>query len=433
MKKSVLALSVISALFLAGCSSDDDSSSPEPVESARNVTVDVRSIYGELSTTPMSINSEEDIGPIADCNLAISKTSPSDESGSVPFDLQYCNDGYTLTIVHEGGTIIKEDVTLDQTHVVGNVTGEVTFTVTHPELDGVTDAHYYTLSGTATIDASEIKVDLITKNEDWSLVTVSDNSDISATRLNNLNMISHDSILINKVTRSDYVMYTKELESFLEVESNKHSNFGSTYIETLTDTHSHLTLTINEEGSVIVDPGFEADPINVIPSEPVINLDRVHKAEVKQVDMISGAVTLKPMDSEGNKNNEAKVNNGGHNGVALENMNMEFSWSAEIEDAYHNPYVSVYVSGKYPDNDEGKAVKNISIYGNNKETVTIHFEDETQLSNVNISELGHLVTSTFADWGHIGNYYIRLNDDNYNNGVAITVTEYNFSEIVPAL
>ncbi|WP_285163330.1 hypothetical protein [Shewanella goraebulensis] len=451
MKKSVLALSVISALFLAGCSSDDDNEvvTPEPVEKSRDVTVEVSSIYGELSTTPMSTYSEDGTGSIAECKLAISKTSPSEDSASVPFDLQYCNDGYTLTIEHDGETITRTGISLTEKVTAGNVTGAVTFTLTHPELESIEDSYYYTLSGSATVDASEVDVKLIATNENWSLVTVSNNSDISEARLNTISMISHDSMSRNTITRTDFIMYTKESESFLEVESKKHSSYGSTYVETQTNKHHHLPLVINEDGSVIINPGFGGDPIKVTPASPVMEDSAllVNGLSNYTVDSLSGAVTYtidapNARDVEPYSYTQISIADSKN---TIADYSIEFdALTTRLDETTAFPTLSIYVTDNPGSGNNGdlKQNTNLKFYGVRNESgnmlVRAYKHDGIQWNGKvddnnsplyePISEYNTWhVSSTWGEDATQGNFYIRYNDDSENTGATVVITEHEFS------
>ena len=449
MKKSVLALSVISALFLAGCSSDDDEVvTPDPVEKSRDVTVEVSSIYGELSTTPMSTYSEDGTGSIATCNLATSKTSPTSDE-DVPFDLQYCNDGYTLTIEHDGETITRKGISLSEKVTAGNVTGTVTFTLTHPELESAEDSYYYTLSGSATVDASEVDVKLIATNENWSLVTVSNNSDISEARLNTISMISHDSMSRNTITRTDFIMYTKESESFLEVESEKHSSYGSTYVETKTNKHHHLPLVINEDGSVIINPGFGGDPIKVTPATPVMedNALLVNGLSNYAVDSLSGAVTYTidaPNDRDVEPYSYTQVSIADSKKTIADYF-IEFdALTTRLDETTAFPTLSIYVINDSGNGNNGnlKQNTNLKFYGDRNESGDMLVRAYTHNGTMwegkvdndgsplyePISEYNTWhVSSTWGEDLTQGNFYIRYNDESANTGATVVITEHEFS------
>ncbi|QIZ77661.1 hypothetical protein [Ferrimonas lipolytica] len=435
MKYSKIALVIATTLVISACDDSDSGSSTY----TRNVSVDVSSIYGELTTTPMVISSEEGVEPISDCTLDISKTTPSEASDAVPFDLRYCNDGYTLTIEHNGESLVHKDITLTETVQSGNVTGPVTFTLSHPELEGVDEAPYYTLSGSAFIGAEDASVELIAKNEDWALVTVVDNEDVSEARLNNINMTSQESKTLNKVNRNDFVMYTKESESFLEVESEKHGHYGASSISTASDTHSHVPIIINEDGSVIVKPGFRNDPIEVSPAEPVMADNKLTSAGLSNysVDVLSGAVTYDieyvREGTEAYSYTPVSINK------KLGAYNVEFDALITRDSGDSTfPTLSIYVTQESGVGNGGGFFENTNLkfHGYRGEEGEMLVKAYVRKDNSWVPRNGELdkisdyndyfVSSTWGEDGTLGNFFVRYNDEGQNTGGSVTITEHEF-------
>ncbi|WP_119967985.1 hypothetical protein [Shewanella japonica] len=189
MKKSVLALSVISALFLAGCSSDDDSSSPEPTPepSPEMRTIEVSTALKNVSEMnamssgclPVNIPVPQDDVELPGIDHPVCKI---DDSEGNPHFIR-TND-YEITVTDQSGikyTETIEDITNFEFEfdVIGDAEIHVDFIGT---LEGSHDEaySYYTvetplLGKKVGRDETEITVEL--DNESYSYVTFQANND----------------------------------------------------------------------------------------------------------------------------------------------------------------------------------------------------------------------------------------------------------------
>ncbi|KPZ70066.1 hypothetical protein AN944_02450 [Shewanella sp. P1-14-1] len=426
MKKSVLALSVISALFLAGCSSDDDSSSPEPTpEPTESREVAVTIAAAQLLPTSVVITSDEDGIPVLPEYIQQVDNKGYQHAILVKgYDLCYSDEIVTDKCFHNID-IYDATITLD-------VTGEATITISNPIVNSVYTSPVYTAFGEETLKVEDTQVEIKVTNKDWQYITVESSNDVEASYLNDLSMewteVSKDA---HRNVDYDYSFGYVLIDSQVVVDTSK---YGSLEADTTYEANGRVDLRVNfnENGNIIIgDPSFgDGDSPIIEPITPVVDENKLHFADITN-DYNTGTVTIVPHESVRNdREDEAKVVTNVALGKKLSDYHQEFSFEP-VSDEMMTPYISAYLKGALID---GRTVKNISIYGNGNETVTVHFDDEGGSITGNLADFQDYTVVQWNELGGLtlGNFYMRLNPmdaeevRNRNAGKEIVITEYNF-------
>ncbi|NKF50380.1 hypothetical protein G3R49_07300 [Shewanella sp. WXL01] len=306
MKKSLLTISVITALLTSGCSSDEQST---PTEEIRTI---------EVSTNLKNVSNVNALSsnclPVGD-----SLTTNDDVKIPVGFEHPVCaikdnrgfvhyvrTNDYQITITDSQGTKFTEsiaDITNFQFEfdVVGEAVAEVHFI---GELEGkYTDVYsYYTVetpSKGQTIDRSETNVKIEVDNEQFSYVTFQSHNDdvifqettittekefhfgLTGQQTNN----SEEVVAYRYIKQDADVLFTARnyemAYASIEFQPQKHFDFGVLEIDP-------------NEGSIIITPPRFGNPIDITPTpiDKVINPDQVLGATIVNYEPTTGAATF---------------------------------------------------------------------------------------------------------------------------------------------
>ncbi|MEZ9234785.1 hypothetical protein [Shewanella sp. 10N.286.52.A9] len=313
MKKSVLALSVISALFLAGCNSDDDSSSPDPTPepSPEIRTIEVSTALKNVSEMN-ALSSEclpvgESVKLNGDVNVPVGFEHPvcaiQDNKGNVHF--VRTND-YQITVTDENGQKFQEEIgDITNFDFEFDVVGEANIAVNFVgELEGkYTDTYsYYTVetpSNGQTVNRSETEVLVAVDNEAYSFVTFQSHNDdilfdettITTTKAFHFGLTAQENRTKNELIAYRYIKQDADLVftarnydtafSSIDFEPKKHFDFGLLQIDPNT-------------GGIIINPPKFGEPIVIIPTptDRVVEPEQVTGAELQSYDPVTGAATF---------------------------------------------------------------------------------------------------------------------------------------------
>ncbi|OBT08334.1 hypothetical protein A9267_11565 [Shewanella sp. UCD-FRSSP16_17] len=447
MKKSVLALSVISALFLAGCSSDDDSSSPEPTpEPTESREVAVTIAAAQLLPTSVVITSDEDGIPVLPEYIQQVDNKGYQHAILVKgYDLCYSDEIVTDKCFHNID-IYDATITLD-------VTGEATITISNPIVNSVDTSPVYTAFGEETLKVEDTQVEIKVTNKDWQYITVESSNDVEASYLNNLSMewteVSKDA---HRNVDYDYSFGYVLIDSQVVVDTPK---YGSLEADTTYEANGRVDLRVNfnENGNIIIgDPSFgDGDSPIIEPVTPVMDENIMGRGLTDYtIDHNTGAVTWNIEDngtikgSEANRIEEAftyEISDFGEK-VGNYNLNLKSKTNDLTEDGFdtYTAYTAVYLfteggtkRGELEEAAElkvrGDGTLHIVVPASREQIIVNSIEDVVDFYGDGklypIKDL--FVRKVFGNDATIGNFYTRYNYLNLNGGDSVTISEYNFT------
>ncbi len=428
MKKSILALSVISALFLSGCSSDDDEIiTPEPTSRSVEVNLTIPQISATTNDEP-----------------ATPWMTQIDSKG---FQHALLLEQYYLCYSDDVVNDKCQDINLTDKTFKLDVTGSATFTVSHPSTDNniYTTSPVYTASGTATlgVDATEILIPV--ENTKWQYISVEHSNDVNAR--DGIKINNHDAslTLVEQPNRKMEEQYQYSfgyvlIDSTVTVDTHKYGELSADTIYKAKE-HIPLRLNFNENGGIVIgEPNFGEPLEPIAPIEPTLPVFDATIANsggldfaTKQVDFTTGAVTYKIKDANKNFTPEAYTYTpmlvGTHQ---LKEFN--FIFEASIDNG-HTPVISIYVSDKKGatifETTQLKFSGNYDAENSTPMVTAYSYIDgiwQAQGSEQSMSEFSDLyIPVVFGEDATMGNFYVRYSDSNASAGSLVTIKEYDFS------
>ncbi|WP_299570090.1 hypothetical protein [uncultured Shewanella sp.] len=300
MKKSVLALSVISALFLAGCSSDDDNEvvTPDPVET-KSISVSVNS-----NITKETVSADI-VYPVNPSPEEVPLAQVYSKSG-YPHFLR--TDSYKLCIEPESAVVWGEpcftvsDLANNEETFEFEINAKVEDVKAVLEFEGKhhheTANYYYTAVGSTKVEHDMDNFEVTAKfDPSYSYVTIEglDAIDGLNTFINTqhfaLTQTEHEDDEVGKGLYYGYIRKTSDLD-LTTIYDEKYEDEISYNSEEPKHTHYKVGKTI-EDGSIIITPPNLGEPIVVEPTEPVISKEQLIGANiVGEPNMWTGETTI---------------------------------------------------------------------------------------------------------------------------------------------
>ncbi|MBQ4889579.1 hypothetical protein J8L86_06955 [Shewanella sp. MMG014] len=357
MKKSVLALSVISALFLAGCSSDDDNEviTPDPVET-KSISVSVNS-----NITKETVS--------ADIVYPVNPPNPEE----VPLAQVYSETGYPHFLrtndyqlcVVPSSAVVRGEACIDVIDLTDaeqtfeflidaheeDVKVELSFTGEHASEEV---RYYYTAVGSTDINNDQGIFEITAEYDpSYSYVTLEGIAVIDG--LNSL--INDNHFLLAQTKEADKQDDTSKGLYYTYIQKRSDIVLTARSGEILVDDiaynrkepeHTHYKFKTSEnDGSVIIIAPDLGEPIVIEPISPVVTEEQVVGATLKSYDL-----------SKGDALYSAELNNNGFaepwiypletfdGSTTLSDYDFSFSVSGFKKHADYSTYMNIYLTKK---------------------------------------------------------------------------------------
>ncbi|MBB3699742.1 hypothetical protein KMW28_01410 [Flammeovirga yaeyamensis] len=197
--------------------------------------------------------------------------------------------GYTLKVTDEVTEIVKENVSLNDDINVHNVTGDFTLELYHQNKDVLVSEVYY-LNGKAEGANVDEVVTVRMKNTQFSYILVDGAEDeVKGASIDGFEFLPESDEMY-----PNFYAYIQGGTSH-KVLINTVRGYAGITVDAVADIQYTYSVNFSTDGNIIIDPGFNGDPIEfdpiTNPMKPIVAFEDILGAEDLSFDYFTGVVT----------------------------------------------------------------------------------------------------------------------------------------------